>query len=51
MIMSNYLFMEPIGERDMGERVPVGINHITVVPENVERSTRKESGDGGDDEE
>lgn len=41
--MSNYLFMEPVVEDDMNERVPVGINHVTVVPENIERNTQKES--------
>lgn len=38
MIMGNYIFMETIVEREMNERVPVGINHVTVVPENIERS-------------
>jgi hypothetical protein len=49
--MGNYLFIEPVVRYDMEERVSVGINHVTVVPENAERSTHKESRDGRDDEE
>lgn len=51
MIMGNYIFMEPIVERDMNERVPVGINHVTVVPENIEHNADKESVETGNSEE
>lgn len=49
--MGNYIFIGPIVEYDMSERVPVGINHVTVVPENIERRARKESIESDNNEE
>jgi hypothetical protein len=49
MSMGNYILMEPVVEGDMRERVPVGIDHVTVVPENIER-TREADTESADEE-
>ncbi len=35
MIMGNYLWTEPEGIAVMSQRPPMGIHHLTVVPENA----------------
>lgn len=48
MSMSNYLVMGTIHRNEMKQRVPVGINHVTVVPENAERDSEHDVGGEGE---
>jgi len=36
MIMGNYLRAEAVGVAEMSDREPMGVRHLTVVPENFD---------------
>lgn len=42
MIMGNYLIIAPVQTDEMKRRVPIGIDHVTVVPENVDAGSERD---------